>query len=133
MNQLFSEFDEHEDCTDKIFSEVVQNRVLSYETLFPEIPNLLQERQKEAPYAVTKENGARNITPGEFVKKHPLHSTASIQTAARQLLEKEILTRNGDVYSVYDRFLGLWLQTYYGTGNGLLLLRNNPRHFKHFA
>jgi len=117
MNQLFSELDENEDCTDRIFAEAVRNRVFSYETLFSEILNLLPERQKEVLYAVAKEGKAQNITSGEFVKKHSLHSPASTQTAARQLLEKEIFTRNGNVYSVYDRFFGLWLQTYYGTGN----------------
>ena len=119
MNQLFSELDEHENCTEKIFAEAVHNRIFSYETLFSEILNLLPERQKEVLYAVAKEGKAKNITSGEFVKKHSLHSTASTQTAARQLLEKEILTRNGNIYSVNDRFFGLWLQTYYGTGNHL--------------
>jgi len=116
MNQLFSELDENEDCNDKIFAEVVHNRIFSYETLFSEILNLLPERQKEVLYAVAKEGKAQNITSGEFIKKYSLHSTASTQTAARQLLEKEIFTRNGNVYSVYDRFFGLWLQSYYGTG-----------------
>jgi len=120
MNQLFSELDENEICTDKIFSEAVINRVFSYETLFSEILNLLPERQKEVLYAVAKEGKAKNITSGDFVKKHSLYSTASSQTAARQLLEKEIFTRNGNFYSVYDRFFGLWLQTYYGTGSILL-------------
>jgi len=121
MNQLFSELDEQKDCTDKIFTEAVRNRIFSYETLFSEILNLLPERQKEVLYAVAKEGKAQNITSGEFVKKHSLHSTASTQTAARQLLEKEIFTRSGNVYSVYDRFFGLWVQSYYGTGNHLLM------------
>jgi len=121
MNQLFSELDEDEDCTEKIFAEAVRNRIFSYETLFSEILNLLPERQKETLYAVAKESKAHNITSGKFVKKHALHSPASTQTAARQLLEKEIFTRNENIYSVYDRFFGLWLQTYYGTGNNLLM------------
>jgi len=117
MNQLFSELNDGEVCTDKQFAEAVQNRVFSYETLFSEILNLLPEKQKEVLYAVAKEGKASAITSGEFIKKHALHSTASTQTAARQLLDKEILTRNGNIYSVYDRFFGLWLQSYYGTGN----------------
>ena len=123
MNQLFSELDVNEKCTDKKFAEAVHNRIFSYETLFSEILNLIPERQKELLYAVAKEDKAKNITSGEFVKKHSLHSTASTQTAARQLLEKEIFTRNENIYSVYDRFFGLWLKTYYGTGNNLINIR----------
>jgi len=120
MNQLFSELNEQEDCTDKIFEEAIRNRVFSYETLFSEILNLLPVRQKEVLYAVAKEGKAQNLTSGEFVKKHSLLSTASTQTAARQLLEKEILTRKENVFEVNDRFFGLWLQTYYGPGNDIL-------------
>jgi len=119
MNQLFSELNNDEECTDSHFSEAVRNRVFSYETLFSEILNLLPERQKEVLYAVAKEGKAQNITSGEFIKKYFLHSSASTQTATRQLLEKEIFTRNINTYSVYDRFFGFWLQTYYGTGNHL--------------
>ena len=116
MNQLFSELDENKDCTEKKFEEAVRNRIFSYETFFSEIINLLPDRQKEMLYAVAKEGKAQNITSGEFVKKYALYSPASAQTAARQLLDKEILTRNGNVYSVYNRFFGLWLQAYYGKG-----------------
>jgi len=115
MNQLFSELNENEDCSEKIFKEAIKNRIFSYETLFSEILNLLPEKQKEILYAVAKEGKAQNITSGEFIKKHVLRSTASTQTATRQLLEKEIFTRNGNTYSVYDRFFGLWLQSYYGS------------------
>jgi hypothetical protein len=97
----------------------VWNRVFSYETLFSEILNLLPDKQKETLCAIAKEGKANNITSGEFVKRHALYSAASTQTAARQLLETEILTRDGTVYSVYDRFFGLWLQTYYGSGASL--------------
>ena len=120
MNQLFSELDDGVECTDKLFADALLNRVFSYETLFAEILNLLPERQKEMLCAVAKEGKASTITSGAFVKKHTLHSSASAQTAARQLLEKDILTRNGNDYAVYDRFFGLWLQTYYGSGNNLI-------------
>ena len=120
MNQLFSDLDDDEACTPELFADSVRNRVFSYETLFSEILNLLPERQKETLYAVAKEGKAQNITSGAFVKKHCLYSSASAQTALRQLLDKEIITRNGNEYSVYDRFFGLWLQSYYGTGNYLL-------------
>jgi len=114
LNQLFSELDENEKCTDLIFSRAAKNRVNSYKTLFSEILNLLSERQKECLLAVAKAGKAQNITSGDFLKKYSLHSSASVQTSARQLLEKEILTKNQNIYSVYDRFFNLWLKSYYG-------------------
>jgi hypothetical protein len=49
------------------------------------------------------------ITSGTFIKKHDLHSSGSVQTSASQLFDKEIITQENNVYSVYDRFFGLWL------------------------
>ena len=115
LNQLFSELDEGETCTDKIFEKAVMNRVYSFETLFSEILNLLSDRQKECLYAIAKEGEATNITSGNFVKKHVLYSPASVQTAVRQLLDKEILTKTQKSYSVYDRFFAIWLRAYFGT------------------
>jgi hypothetical protein len=114
LNQLFSELDDNEKCTDSIFSKAVNNRVNSYETLYSEIINLLSERQKECLLAIAKAGKASNITGGDFVKKYSLYSSASVQTSARQLLEKEILTKHQNAYSVYDRFFTFWLKSYYG-------------------
>ena len=114
LNQLFSDLDEGEKCTNKIFEKAIMNRVYSFETLFSEILNLLSDRQKECLYAIAKEGEAANITGGNFVKKHALYSPASVQTAVRQLLDKEILTKNQNLYSVYDRFFAIWLRAYFG-------------------
>jgi AAA+ ATPase superfamily predicted ATPase len=116
LNQLFSELNEFEDCTDKILEKAITNRTYSYENIFSEMLNLLSEKQKEFLYAVAKEGKTVNITSGEFVKKHSLHSASSAQTAAKQLLNKEILTRQDGIYSIYDRFLGLWIKSYFGVG-----------------
>ena len=49
-------------------------------------------------------------------KKHSLFSQSSVQTSAKLLLDKEIITSENNVYQVYDRFFGLWLKTVFGTG-----------------
>lgn len=119
LNQLFSELNEGEKCTHEIFEKAVLNRIYSYETLFSEILNLLSDRQKECLYAIAKEGKARSITGGNFIKKHSLHSASSVQTASRQLLDKEILTKNRNTYAVYDRFFAFWLQAYFGPRSSL--------------
>jgi len=116
FNEIFSHLDKGDRCTLNELRTSLDNRIASYETFFLTTLSLLPERQKELLYAIAKEGKATNITSGDFVKKHSLLSSASVQTSARQLLEKEIITAENNVYQVYDRFFGLWLKTVFGTG-----------------
>jgi len=84
--------------------------------LYQSTLSLLPERQKEILYAIAKEGKAAAITSGAFIKKHGLISQSSVQTAVKQLFDKEIITSESNVYQVYDRFFGLWLANLYGTG-----------------
>jgi len=116
FNEIFSLMDKGADCTLKDLQTAINNRIASYETLFFTTISLLTARQKELLYAIAKEGKASNITSGDFVKKHSLFSQSSVQTSAKLLLDKEIITSENNVYQVYDRFFGLWLKTVFGTG-----------------
>ena len=116
FNEIFSLLDKGESCTEKDLQTALDSRIASYEMLFQGTLSLLPERQKELLYAIAKDGKATNITSGSFVKKHSLLSSASVQTSAKQLLDKEIITAENNVYQVYDRFFGLWLKKVFGTG-----------------
>ena len=106
---------------------IFHTTVYSYRTVYQSIVTLLFERQKEILFAIAKERNATEITSAEFIKKHGLFSSSSVQSAVKQLLEKELITRDVSVYRVYDRFFGLWLSETYGTGYNLnkVLYGNN--------
>ncbi|MDR0333562.1 MAG: ATPase [Dysgonamonadaceae bacterium] len=108
-NELFSLLNEGEECTEEQFWEAINSRIFSYDNLFANTLNLLSERQRELLYAIAQEGKAQKITSGAFIKKHGLHSSGSVQTSASQLLDKEIITQENNIYFVYDRFFGLWL------------------------
>lgn len=116
FNELFSLTDENEICTLELAQEAIENKIDSYRPLYQSTLSLLPERQKEILYAIAKEGKANAITSGGFIKKHGLLSQSSVQTAVKQLFDKEIITSENNVYQVYDRFFGLWLANLYGTG-----------------
>ena len=116
FNELFSLTAENETCTLALAQEAIANKIDSYRPLYQSTLSLLPERQKEILYAIAKEGNASGITSGPFIKKHGLLSQSSVQTAVKQLLDKEIITSEENVYQVYDRFFGLWLANLYGTG-----------------
>lgn len=116
FNELFSLTAENETCSFALAQEAIANKIDSYRPLYQSTLSLLPERQKEILYAIAKEGKASGITSGPFIKKHGLLSQSSVQTAVKQLLDKEIITSEENVYQVYDRFFGLWLANLYGTG-----------------
>ena len=116
FNELYAITDNGETCTIELAQEAIENKIASYEPLFYSTLSFLSERQKEMLYAVANEGKAKAITSAAFVKKHGLLSSSSVQTAIKQLLDKEIITSENNVYQVYDRFFGLWLTTVFGTG-----------------
>ena len=116
FNRLYSLTDSGEECSLDIIAETIEDTLTSYETIFRGILSLLQERQKELLFAIAKEGKATGVTSALFIKKHGLQSASSVQTSLKQLLDKEIITREENTYQVYDRFLGLWLSKAYGMG-----------------
>lgn len=119
FHRLFTGVEPGEEVTLAMADQSLRATVDSYKKLFQETINLLSERQREMLYAVAKDGRATEISSGAFVSRHALVSPSSAQTAARQLLEKEILTKEDNAYMVYDRFMGLWLSEVYGMGYNL--------------
>ena len=78
----------------------------TYESLFYQMP----EKQRMLFLAIAKEGKATSLTGGAFVNKHRLNSASSVNSALKGLLEKDFITMDKNVYSVYDQFFTLWLR-----------------------
>lgn len=119
LNRLYEQLDSGEEMTIATANLILHATVESNSTVYQSMVSMLSERQKEMLFAIAKEGKAKEITSTEFIKKHGLYSSSSVQSSAKQLLEKELITKEENVYQVYDRFLGLWLAKTYGTGYSL--------------
>lgn len=78
----------------------------TYESLLYQMP----EKQKEVFVAIVAEGNVKNISGSTFVKKHKLTSASSVLSAVKGLLEKDFITQERNVYSVYDKFFALWMK-----------------------
>lgn len=116
FHRLYSIMEKGEECTMQMVEQCVRSTVNSFGPMYEGILSLLPERQKEVIYAIAKEGKAKAVTSSSFVRKHGLKSSSTVQSALRQLLDKEFITRENDIYIVYDRFFGLWLAEKFGTG-----------------
>ena len=98
---------------DKTVCDILQEREHSFLTQL----SLLNYAQKETLIAIAKDVKAYEITSVAFVKKHSLQSPSSVQNAVRHLLKLQMITYNiagnTKVYSISDRFLGMWIAKKY--------------------
>ncbi len=76
----------------------------------------LTNPQKQLLIAMAKDIKAKEITSSDFVRRHGLKSSSSVQSAAKSLYDAETITREIDTYFVTNRFLGFWLMERYGIG-----------------
>ena len=119
LNRIYEQTDRDEEISVAGADHILHMTVESNKTVYQSMVSMLSERQKEVLFAIAKERKAAEITSAAFVKKHGLHSPSSVQSAVKQLLDKEFVTKQNAVYQIYDRFFGLWLSKAYGTGYGL--------------
>lgn len=119
LNRLYEQTDKGEEITLAEADAVLHATVDAQQTVYQNMVAMLSERQKELLFAIGKERRASEITSADFIARHGLYSSSSVQSAARQLLDKELLTKDKNIYQVYDRFFGLWVAQTYGTGYNL--------------
>ena len=69
----------------------------------------LTEQQKNALYAIAREGKAERVLSAAFIKRHALVSSSSMQSAIRKLTELELISVNGNTYSVSDIMIRLYI------------------------
>ena len=116
LNRLYEQAVPGETIIPEEANSVLHATVDAQQSVYQSMVAMLSERQKELLFAVGKERRATEITSADFITRHGLYSSSSVKSAARQLLDKELLTKDGNIYQVYDRFFGLWIAQTYGTG-----------------
>ncbi len=77
----------------------------SYESLL----YLMPVKQRDVFLAIASEKAAKEVTGSSFIRKYGLVSPSSVSSAVKSLLDKDFITNDKGVYSVYDKFFLLWL------------------------
>jgi AAA+ ATPase superfamily predicted ATPase len=113
FNELFSLTSSGENCSLSMYDDALTNLISAQEFTSQEILSRLPEKQKEILIAIAKEGKAKSVTSGDFVKKYRLHTPSSVQSALKYLLDKDLVTQSNNIYQVYDRFFGIWLNREY--------------------
>lgn len=94
------------DMVDDAINYILDMFSETYQDLLERIP----EKQREVFIVIAKEGKAKAITGKTFIKKHHLQTSSVINAAVRGLLEKDFITVDKGVYTIYDPFFALWLR-----------------------
>jgi len=113
LNVLYEMTPKNGSCDNTFIAYSVDSIINSFQYAYSEMLFRLPEKQKELLIAIAKEEKIKALTSGDFVKKHHLLSSSSVQAALRGLLEKDFITKEMDGFRVYDRFFGIWLKENY--------------------
>ncbi|MBQ0073191.1 MAG: ATP-binding protein [Prevotella sp.] len=110
MNMLFSMTDPGDTCTADMI-DIAVKRLLdlasdTYETILSQMP----EKQRNLFLAISAEGQAQNISGGLFVRKYRLPSSSSVLSAIKGLLDKDFVTQDKGIYSIYDLLFVEWLK-----------------------
>ena len=109
LNVLYSKTERGATCTvamvDEAINYIIRLSSDTYESLFYQMP----EKQRMLFLAIAREGKASAVTGGKFINKHRLNSASSVSSALKGLLEKDFITMDKNIYSVYDQFFSLWL------------------------
>ncbi len=84
--------------------QVVAGQSFVYASLLYQLP----PKQKEVLLAICKEGKVANITSRPFLQQHRL-TASTVQAATKGLLDKDFITQDLGIYSIYDKFFAHWL------------------------
>lgn len=114
FNEAFARTPDGSSCTLGTIRTSIENMVDASDTIFREILSNIPEKQKELLYAIAKDGEAKQLTSAKFTRKHSLSSASSVQSAAKKLLDKDLITEINKVFSVTDKLFALWINRIYG-------------------
>jgi len=109
MNVLYMRT--HRGCvTMEMLDEAIAYSIEFASATYEDMVYQLPKQQKKLLYAIAREGKVENIFSGSFASRHRIRSVSSVNSAVKGLLERNILTAEKGVYSIYDKFLEFWLR-----------------------
>lgn len=108
LNSLFTLTFPNTTCTvdmiEPAIQQILSQQSFAYKALLFQLP----PKQKEVLMAICKEGKATNLTSRPFLQRY--HLTAStVQAAVKGLMEKDFITYDMGIYTLYDQFFAQWL------------------------
>ena len=91
--------------TEMVLKEIAMENEATFQTLL----RLITPAQRKLLKAVAREGEVAEINGRNFISRNNLGAASTVNASAKSLLNKELLLEHHGKYSVYDRFLAIYL------------------------
>ncbi len=89
---------------------VIGSLVDEQEVAFINYYESLTDNQAALLAAIATEGRVASVLSQDFIRRHSLPATSSINLALKTLIDREFVYKYDGAYIVYDRFFGIWLR-----------------------
>ena len=114
MNEAFSRTPKGGSCSVDDGLNALSALIEAYTSQAQDILVRLPQAQKRLLFALAFSGPTEAITSTPYIQQFGLGSASSVQSAARALMGKKIIRRQGKTYSISDYYLSLWITRHYG-------------------
>lgn len=113
MNGAFADTPIGGICGDDEVRRSLKGMLSANEVMYREILSNVTVSQKAIILAIAKDKIVKNPTSGQFIKKHSLQSTSSVQSALGILLRMGLIVKEEDNYRINDPLLRIFINSLY--------------------
>lgn len=113
MNMLFVRTPAKGTCTIEMIDSTIEQLLDFTSDTYESILYQMPEKQRDLLISIALDGKVKNISGGDFVKRHKLQSPSSVLSATKGLLEKDFITEDRNVYCVYDKLFEMWIKRKY--------------------
>ena len=97
-------------CDRSIVEDAIRQKVEDNGEIYKALLYGVPEKQQRLLKAIAFEGKAEKIQSGDFVRRYGLQSPSAAQSAAKRLLDNDLITVENGTYRLDDRFFSLWLR-----------------------
>lgn len=108
LSKLFDITDKTADM--KTAKEALEKIMEEMEDNFEAYTNLLTDSQQKIMQALSVEGKIEKPQSNDFIIKYGLPAASTVNSSLKRLVEDDIVLLNKKEYSIYDRFLMIWLR-----------------------
>lgn len=111
LNTVYMNTIKGETVTDELIESSRKEIIDSFSFNYLDTLYRLSVKQKEVLLALAREGKVKGITSADFIKRHALSSSSSVQSAAKWLMKNDFITTDGENWYIYDYFFADWLKS----------------------